>query len=614
MKRIKSVISKWQNVILITLVSITAYGLLIPWLHYYMDDWGFAYLYETQGFAGLTDYFAFNRPLWGMLFKLEEVFLQNNLILFHLFGLFWRIIASLSFFWLISLLWPQKKNFTLTAALLFAVYPGFLVQPMALTFGNIWVIYTFFLVSNCFTLLAIQKTERRTAYTIVAVVFSLLNISIMEYFLPLEIIRLAFLFLAVSGNSGFWPRLLKALRYWIPYFACLMAVTIYRAFFYQDQTHIYSLGLVDVFRTSFINGLNQLIQSVGSALYQSVVVAWVQPYKSLAAHFGTSMTFLAVFAITIVVVVGLKIILKRSQQSQTSKFQWSPLIIGILALLPAGVPFYITSLQVKPTGVNSRFTMPFMIGAVLILAFILDLIPQKWVKAVSISIFVGSAVAFNLFNANEFRLMTQKYNETLYQIAWRAPGIKPGALIITNEQEDSNYYTHSAVKAMFNLLYPHDPSIEYDLIFSKDLALRMAREEQSQTETLQSDIINSGRSADVVAFQMTSPGCVRFVETDTPFVNNQIHNYGFETVSNPEVLIATGKDDIQLNPKFALPEPAHGWCYYFEKPISPCSLRITLPFNRIIRKWSRIHTIPNWITSGIPSSKVSLQPATGILH
>ncbi|NMC86416.1 MAG: hypothetical protein GYA58_14145, partial [Anaerolineaceae bacterium] len=199
-------------------ISVLAYGLLLPWLSFYIDDWTFNWVYQTFGSAGLFSYFSTNRPFWGFLYQVTLPIFQDNILAWQIFGLVTRILASLSFYWLVCLLWPKKSGLTLTAALLFAVYPGFLLQPIALCFGHIWIVYSVFLLSNSFTVLAWQNPQRRIIYTVIAVVLSLLNVLSMEYFLPLEMLRYALLFYLQNEPQTFFKRAWYAFKTWLPYF------------------------------------------------------------------------------------------------------------------------------------------------------------------------------------------------------------------------------------------------------------------------------------------------------------------------------------------------------------------------------------------------------------
>lgn len=569
MKKLKTFLQKWYAVLLIILLSILAYGLMIPWLKLYWDDWVFTWVYQTFGSNGLFIYFSSKRPVWGLIYQVTMHFLSDHILLWHLFGLFWRILTSLAFYWLMVLLWPKKKGLTLAAGLLFAVYPGFLLQTVALCFGHFWLIDLIFLVSNCLTVLAIRFPAKRLGYTIAAVVLSIINMLCMEYFLPLEVIRLVFLFFLVTEPLPFFKRLLTAIKLWLPYLGALILVLFYRIFFFKAQTHNYSLGLLDTFRQNFLTGTAQLFNEVITALYQSAVYAWAKPFIELITRFSANRTFLALVAFTLMVFVGLAFILLRvfrtHTKSEENRWQISPLVVAILALLLAGIPFYVTLLPVDTFTTDSRFTLPFMLGAALLLAYLLDLIHVRWLKVGLLSLIVAAAVGFNLLNENDFRLMSIHNNELMYELFWRAPNLKPGTLLVTNEE--SQYFTFNTLKAELNLITFQGKDDTYGWVFGRDLAALVTTPMQANTQiSIPADLVKfSGNGSSVAAFQLNGDGCLRFIDKNSSFIPKDLLTYSFQNISNPENLVNDSGYSLRLNKKLIGPEPAHGWCYYFEK-------------------------------------------------
>jgi hypothetical protein len=558
--------SKWFGILLVVVISVLTYGLLLPWLSFYIDDWTFNWVYQTFGSAGLFNYFSTNRPFWGLLYQVTLPIFQDNILAWQIFGLVTRIIASLSFYWLVCLLWPKKSGLTLTAALLFAVYPGFLLQPIALCFGHIWIVYSVFLLSNSFTVLAWQNPQRRTIYTVIAVVLSLLNVLSMEYFLPLEMLRYALLFYLQNEPQTFFKRAWYAFKTWLPYFIVLIGVTLYRAFFFKDQTHIYSLGLMDILKQNVGSGLVKLLQEVGSALYQSVIVAWFQPFQQLVQRFALNRTYLGALGIILIAFVLAVFGLYR-KSGQQNDHSLSVIWIALYALLFAGIPFYVTFLPVQATAIVSRFTLPFMVGVALLLAGLLAYLPLAWLRNGLAALLIAAAVGMNLFNANDYRLLAQKNNEMMYEIAWRAPSLKPGTLVITNEQPFSFYYTQSTLKAELNLIYPHSAQDQFGWTYARDLAaaktLALNPDEKIEIPGMVKNY--SGTISDIVVFQLDEDGCVRFIDKQSWFIPKEINEYSLENFSNQSNLISGSDTSVVLDQSLIGSEPEHGFCYYFEK-------------------------------------------------
>jgi hypothetical protein len=69
----------------------------------------------------------------------------------------------------------------------------------------------------------------------------------------------------------------------------------------------------------------------------------------------------------------------------------------------------------------------------------------------------------------------------------------------------------------------------------------------------------------VAAFQLNGDGCLRFIDKNSSFIPKDLLTYSFQNISNPENLVNDSGYSLRLNKKLIGPEPAHGWCYYFEK-------------------------------------------------
>ncbi|MHC1740412.1 MAG: hypothetical protein AB9897_04805 [Anaerolineaceae bacterium] len=571
MQKVKAFVQKWQAVLLIILVSILAYGLLIPRLGLYMDDWTFTWTYMLYGSKGLFAYFSLNRPFWGFTYQLTMPLLQDNILAWHIFGLVCRIIVSLAFYWLLCLIWPKQKNLTLSAGLLFAVYPGFLLQVIALCFGHMWLVLASLLFSCGFTILAIRNPSRRVLYTVIAVVLSLYNMLSMEYFLTLEPLRWLLVFFIIVEPLPFWKRVVRSVKWLVPYLFALLGVGIYRGFFYKGQTVRYAMQLLEVLKQDFGSGLVLLGKEMISALYQTTLLAWVQPFKALISQFNTSRVYLGILALLIVVFGGLLFVilrgLKDRQLGERSHRDTSPLWMALFALLLAGIPFYITLLPVEVSAINSRFTMPFIFGAALLLAFLLELIPVRWLKAGLLSLLIAGSIGLHLLNANDFRLMSIENNELMYEMWWRAPSLKPGTLVITNERTSSLYYTPSTLRTELNLIYPHDADTSFGWEFATDLIPLVGSPVKPHTGVVipmfTTDFKGSTDSA--VVFQISDTGCARFVDSQSTFFVKEIVDNDIQKISNKENLVSSPGQSVQLDVNLIGPEPEHRWCYYFEK-------------------------------------------------
>ena len=558
-------------VILIITCSLLAYAVMVPRLGLYTDDWTFLTIYQNSGSQGLFDYFRTHRPLWGLTYQIVMPFLGTKAWVWQIYGIFWRVAASLAFFWLLKLVWPQKKKFALMAGVLFAIYPGYLLQPLALVMGQVWMVYTVFLISLVFSVLAVQNPKHRTLYTIVAMLGSLFNITAMEYFLPLELTRVILIYFVLQGNLKTSKRIWQSLKLWLPYALILLAVVIYRVFFYQDQTNIYSLVLLDAFKANAFTASLQLGGDVLNSIYQSAVIAWIQPLGNLLDALRTlNKLHLIILGFTaavflFVIFAALRLVRKDNLPSQ-SKVDWSPLVVSLIALFVAGWPFYVTRLEVLPSGFHSRFTLPFIFGAAILLAFILDRIRINWVSALIFSILVSSGIGYHFTTQNSLRMVTVDNTRMIYELLWRIPGLQPGTTIVTNE--GSEYFTYSTLSAQLNLIYPLQPGdkVSYGWIWPKELS-QLTSNPITAGQDFNMGLIPYpfiGNTSRLIAIQTQPNSCLRVITPDSIKVQKSLDGYGVSSISDP-TLINLDESQKPLDIAAFGAEPAHGWCYYFEK-------------------------------------------------
>ena len=135
-------IQKWLKnetliaILLILLTTAITYGVSIPKLGYYFDDWYLLWSGHVRGAESIVSLFSTDRPFMGVVYSYVYRLLGDTALNWHLYALLWRFLGGLAFFWILRLLWPNQKYITTLMAVLFVIYPGFLSQPNANTKQN----------------------------------------------------------------------------------------------------------------------------------------------------------------------------------------------------------------------------------------------------------------------------------------------------------------------------------------------------------------------------------------------------------------------------------------------------------------------------------------------
>src|SRR6267142_1629852 len=122
---------RWMVPLVLLFLSVLSYALLIPWLGFYGDDWAGVWVSHSLGAHGLREYASLSRPFEGWVFTWATALLGEAPVHWHVFALLTHWLSAVAVWWSLRGLWPQRTQEVTSIALLFAVYPGFAVQPSA---------------------------------------------------------------------------------------------------------------------------------------------------------------------------------------------------------------------------------------------------------------------------------------------------------------------------------------------------------------------------------------------------------------------------------------------------------------------------------------------------
>src|SRR5215211_2851261 len=143
--------------LLFLLVTLVAYGLLLPLTGFYWDDWPFAWMAKFLGPYEFIPAFEGVRPFLGPIFFVTTSLIPPVPLYWQIFALVIRFIAVLSAWFALDQIWPRHKRQTLVASLLFLVFPGYSQHWVAFTHINQeWIPFIFYLLSFGFTARALR--------------------------------------------------------------------------------------------------------------------------------------------------------------------------------------------------------------------------------------------------------------------------------------------------------------------------------------------------------------------------------------------------------------------------------------------------------------------------
>jgi len=466
--------------LVLLLVTAAAFGPLIPRLGFYWDDWAKILVARLWSLGDYLAYYAEDRPLSAWTHWLFTPLLGTTPLPWHAFTLLLRWLSGWALAWLLGLVWPTYRRQNFLAALLFLVHPAFISQPAAVTFHQQWL-QMLLLFLSWGAMLSAQRArlagQRRAFWvrTALALAALLAQISITEYFIPLDLLRPLLLWFLLAPFYPARPeRLRQTLAAWAVYLLPLAAYSLYRLFFVRlPGADPYRANTLFDFLAAPLATLQKLAGVVLTDLYQILVSAWVllprPPFDQLPAF---TLLAYALAAATAVLAAAAWLWLRFDDDPAPVAGQYTAgqaalpdalwvrqaAWVGLAAVLLGPVPAWVTGRQVLFDFHSDRYAMPALFGAALLLAAgVLWLANRPRPRAVLAAALVFLAVSYHLQIANQYRWVTVDEQRTFWQLAWRAPGLKAPTALYFETEPFPNQGLFS-ISAALNQLYPQAES------------------------------------------------------------------------------------------------------------------------------------------------------------
>ena len=472
----------WSAPLILLLVTAIAFGPLLSQLGFYWDDWAKILVARLWGLNSYFAYYAGDRPLSSWTHILFTPLLGETPLPWHILTLLLRWLSGCGLWWSLNGLWPRARRMNLIAALLFVVYPAFVSEPAAVTFHQQWLQYALFFLS-----LGCMITANRSrpadggrpprafwALSGASLAAMLLQLSVTEYFVPLELVRpllLWFLIGNIAAEAGqprpaSGPRLRQTLVAWSPYLLLTGGFTIWRLFFiHLPGEDPYRANTLYALLSSPLATLQQLGLTILDDEIHILEHVWSEPLNvGIAQATPFSQFSSAASVVAFIVALAAVIFLREPETPSTSQpapgspgaepWVGQALLLGLVAVLLGPVPAWITGRQVVFDFHSDRYAMPAMFGAAVLLAGLIAWLAQRKVqRGVLAGFLVGLAVFVHLRVANDYRWVWKSEQDFFWELSWRAPGLQaPTALFMLSEPfPNQGLFSTSAA---LNLLYP----------------------------------------------------------------------------------------------------------------------------------------------------------------
>jgi len=258
-------------------------------------------------------------------------------------------------------------------------------------------------------------------------------------------------------------------------------------------------------------------------------------------------------------------------------------------MLVAGIPYYVTLLPVRLSFPEDRFTMSYVVGVSLLLAGLLELLPDFSQSITLASVLAALAIGVNFHTAYLYRNERDLQKTFLWQLTWRAPALQPGTLILSDDMTFP-YTDDEGLSFPLNWTYApenHTDRFSYAL-FTISARLGTVLPSLESSVPAQQSFLSatfSGDTDQVLVIYYAPPSCLRVLDPA----------YDASIVSVPVTWDIAGQpliENIRFLPRYTLqalpladmgriipdpvtvaeppafmfaPEPKHNWCFLFEK-------------------------------------------------
>jgi len=570
--------------LILLIICILSFGLLIPWLGFYWDDLPFVWM---MNFLRPTDLILLdnNRPLSGLLYLLLFPLLRNSVTRWQLFNLANRYLLGLSAWWSFSSIFRNHRKETEWIALLLVLYPGFELQFISVNSSRHMLALVLMLTSYGLTARAAKRSSRYCWPTVIALMCSGASMLMSDYFYVLELTRpliLLYLFRETEGSIS--KSIKRVFATWGPYLLLLAAIMVWR-FFLIDQLY-YPIGFGTPDGLGGVRTIQPPLPSIVDDLVNVGVNGWLQSF-----HFPDFASVGKRIGLLELGVTGAVIILTAMYFGATSMatngeaggssrrwlFPIGLILLGLLSMVLGGLPAWEARLPIEIFGLQSRLTLPMMMGVSFTLVGVLGLLRPRVLAILCIALAIGLASGKAIENAAEFRIDYEIQRSFFWQLHWRVPSLPEGTVILTNELP-LQYETDNSLTAVVNWLYnPEQLSHELEYLMY-DIGLRLGHRlpalvpGQVLTDVYRKfstgrELIFHGTTSQALVISYDYPSCLRVIQ---PIYDGHMTGLSPAVVeafdlSDPDLIQPESDPLTPALLEIYGPEPEPDWCYYYQQ-------------------------------------------------
>lgn len=550
-------------------------------LGYYNDDWYLMYDGLAGGPQFFHEVFSIDRPLRGYLLELIFPWFGLNPLPYHLSAFFFRFLSGIGALWLSWQLWPSQRFRSLAIAALFLVYPGFLSQTNPIDYQAQILSLALGIFSIAFTLAAIRasKLSTKLVFTILAILLGWLCLGLVEYFAGFEVLRLAVIasYFMQQEKYRLWGWLRLTITASLPFLLAPAGFLGWRIFLFESERRATDLSvqLADLLSQPVIT-ISYWLITLAEDFISVIFMAWTNPFLRLGFEMGIGDTARGVlFALLAVTIAGILLWARPFSESAfiSRKDAISSIILAGISTVGGLLPVIVANRSVDFTNFT-RYSLPAALPAVMILATLILLFRSQTVQRIVLLGLVASAVMTHHANAVAASERTRLMNNFWWQVAWRAPSIQPGTLLVASYPAGLAIEEDYFVWGPANLIY-HPGSqqgnrwVETPISAATTANINIFNihlEAQPGLSIRRGNLSNLDYTNPLIMIQNGERECVRFLDGSQPELttNDDKKFFLIADESNLNNILVDAQPATVPEVVFG-PEPARGWCNYYQK-------------------------------------------------
>jgi hypothetical protein len=264
-----------------------------------------------------------------------------------------------------------------------------------------------------------------------------------EYFLGMEFLRPVIIWIVTlqqeqSSNTRF-ASTLKSWAVYLPiwFLAGIGQYLYHKSSSYGGHSFGVSLGFQELPQMIF-----SWLKDILPTLRVTAFDAWAQTL-SLVTTSLTSLTDWLAVGLIILSFLGLFFYFRNLQKEPKEVLtgdSWAvqAIVLGLVGILGGRIPSWLAGLPIVLRFDWDRLLISMLFGISLLTAGLIDYLFKDGIrKQVFISLILALAVGMQFQQANTFRRAWQSQKNFFWQLAWRAPSLKPGTMLLTDELRPS---------------------------------------------------------------------------------------------------------------------------------------------------------------------------------